>query len=122
MTHLWAVVVLYVVGYIASLKPLATGMLERLIARAEGEIANNKTLYPSLYKDLSSTVTVTAVGRHTAARNATILALAWPITLTIHLLANHTTAPTERARALQAELDQARQIAKAHGLEWPDQS
>jgi hypothetical protein len=120
VTYLWVAIALYLTGYLASLKPLAAGTLERLIARAEAEIADNKRTYPTLYGHLSDTFKVTAIRRHTAARNATILALFWPITLTIHHLAAHTVAPTERARALQTELDQARKLAEANNLEWPN--
>jgi hypothetical protein len=120
----WVALTVYMVGYVASVRPLAGRTLDRMIRAEELRDAQFRREYPNMWaaenRKGARTFEATDIGRIRATWLALGKAIFWPIVIPVHLTARTVVSPTERLRASEKENARLRKLAKAEGLDWPE--
>lgn len=118
----WALLTVYLTGWLASIRPLAARTLDNMLARAERKRTEDQQRLPHTWQQYHPVgdLEPSDWGRLSATWWALGKALFWPVVIPVHLIARTVVTPTEKARAEKAELARFRKFAADNGLDWPD--
>ncbi len=116
---------LYLVGWVACIKPLAIDSLEARMERVERQAREDAELYPHS-QPYRGPFVPSAYGRRQAVWGGAGRAIIWPVTMSVRMLAQGVTTAAEREalaaeqqKAAEAELARVRKLAQKAGLIFP---